>query len=375
MNVHHFVRPSGRRPLDRKTVPLATDPDVNGTSTIGCPRCGSDLVLPARSGVPSECVYELRDGAADIGDACRNGSDEWVCHFCGHRWPHVQTATGARRKAPADPSDLEPSPAALLVPQPPDEPDTAEPSEGATPGPGSTLARARRERGLTLSQAAEATRIWERDLEALERDAPIEEFAAPAYARFFLREYAEFLGLDPAVVVAEFDRRHPTPQELPFEPLPDPRPRRRTIAIVLSAVSVLSLLGIALLPLVTGSKAGPRAEPAPAAPVETQTGASEHAGAARQPSPPSPHGVRAVLRLTQPCWIRAVADGHVLANATFQPGEPITYRAHHHLRLILGNAGAAHLRVNGRRITTGELGQVVRLEFRQHHDRLSTRRV
>lgn len=370
---HRFARPASRHTVGGTTAATATDPAANAPA-LDCPRCGSGLVLPARSAVPSECVFELRDDAAAAVGAVQNGSDEWVCHFCGHRWPHVPAAVGSRRKPSSDPSELEPAPAALLIPQPPDLPAVAEIAEEAVPGLAGILTRTRWERGLTLPQAAEATRIWERDLEALERDAPLEEFAAPTYARFFLREYAELLGLDPAFVVKEFDKRHPVPEELPFEPLPDPRPRRRTIAIVLTTVSVLSLLGIALLPLVTGSKPGPKAAPAPAASTGAPAGAAGQAGASRHPAIPTPRGVRAVLRLSQPCWTSAVADGRILANATLQPGGPVVYRARHNLQLILGNAGAADLRVNGRQIATGALGQVVRFEFRWHRGRLFFRK-
>ncbi len=230
-----------------------------------CPRCGSGLVLPALSGVPSDCVFELR-GDATAG-AARDDFEEWLCHFCGHRWPHVPMTARS-------PSNLEPAPEALLIARPPDLPAAAETVEDTSPGPASILARARQERALTLSEAAKATRIWERDLQALERDAPLEEFPAPAYARFFLREYAEFLRLDPAVVLNEFDERHPVQEELPFEPLPDPRPRRRIIAIALVVVSAASLVAIALLPLASG----PTAERTPTAfaALDLSTGGVQH---------------------------------------------------------------------------------------------------
>lgn len=329
-----------------------------------CPRCGSELVLPARSGVPSECVFELRDDAT--AGTAQNGFEEWVCHFCGHRWPHVPTTARSPSKASRDPSDLEPSPATLLIASLPDLPTAVEPAQETSPGSVSTLARARQERTLTLSEAAKATRIRECDLEALERDAPLEEFPAPAYARFFLREYAEFLGLDPTVVVNEFDERHPAQEEPAFEPLPDPRPRRRIIAIALAVVSVMSLAGIALLPLASG----PKAEQTPIASAGALTGVSGHALATQHPGGPTLRGVRAVLRLSRPCWIRAVADGSLLARETLQPGGPVVYRARHLLTLVLGNAGAADLRVNGRPVATGNLGQVMRFEFRWRHDRL-----
>jgi len=362
--VRHFPWAASRHIVRGPATPTTTDPGATSMPRPDCPRCGSELVLPARSGVPSECVFELRDDAT--AGAAQDGFEEWVCHFCGHRWPHVQMTGRSPSKALSDPSDLEPSPATLLIASLPDLPAAVETAEETPPGSVSTLTRARQERTLTLSEAAKATRIWECDLQALERDAPLEEFPAPAYARFFLREYAEYLGLDPAVVVNEFDERHPVREEPAFEPLPDPRPRRRIIAIALAVVSVVSLAGIALLPL--GS--GPKAEPTPIASAGVPEGIPGHALATRHPAGPTLRGVRAVLRLSEPCWIRAVADGRALARATLQPGGPVVYRAGHLLTLVLGNAGAADLRVNGRPIATGDLGQVMRFEFRWRHDRL-----
>jgi len=365
--VRHFPWAASRHIVRAAATPTTTDPGATSMPRPDCPRCGSGLVLPALSGVPSECVFELRDDAT--AGAAQDGFEEWLCHLCGHRWPHVPMTVRSPSDALPDPSDLEPAPEALLIARPPGLPAAAETAEETSPGPASILARVRQERALTLSEAARATRIWERDLQGLERDAPLEEYPAPAYARFFLREYAEFLGLDPAVVVNEFDERHPVQEEPPSEPRPDPRPRRRIIAIALAVVSAVLLVGIALLSL--GS--GPKAEQTPTASAGVLAGISGHALATRPTVPPNLPGVRAVLRLTEPCWVRAVGDGSLLASATLQPGGPVVYRARHLLRLVLGNAGAADLRVNGRPIATGNLGQVMRFEFRWRHDRLSSK--
>jgi hypothetical protein len=50
-----------------------------------CPRCGSDLVVAALPGSPSEWVEELRGGnvrARPVG----GGGVIWLCRSCGHRW-------------------------------------------------------------------------------------------------------------------------------------------------------------------------------------------------------------------------------------------------------------------------------------------------
>jgi transcriptional regulator with XRE-family HTH domain len=82
----------------------------------------------------------------------------------------------------------------------------------STPAPASTsvgpvLRRARDRRGESLLQVAERTRISFAYIEALEGDAPISVFPGPMYARFFLREYARYLGLDEGPLLEAFTAR------------------------------------------------------------------------------------------------------------------------------------------------------------------------
>lgn len=329
-----------------------------------CPRCGSDLVVAAPSGTPSEWVLELRGGDTPVSPV-GGGFVHWLCHSCGYRW---DPAAYPDRWIPG-PGDPLPDPDDILTQlglEVAPSADAATTEERDT-NPGAVLRRAREERGRTLSEASKGTRIWEHHLEALESGAPLEEFPAPAYARFFLREYAEFLQLDPAPLLREFDERHPAVEEPPLEPLPDNRGRRRALAGIMAALAVAALIVIALLP--PGSR--PSVEPLPlarAAPVDVHD--SGHLA-----SKPEPHGVRAVLRLSEPCWVRAIADGEVLASTTFPPGKRLVYRDRHLLELTLGNAGGVALRVNGDPVATGSSAVVVSFEFRWHKGRVVITRI
>jgi len=69
---------------------------------------------------------------------------------------------------------------------------------------GTTLRNARIERGLTISQAAQDTRISPRFLEALEAEQ-FDSLPAPVYVRGFLRSYANYLRLDAAPLVASVE--------------------------------------------------------------------------------------------------------------------------------------------------------------------------
>jgi len=330
-----------------------------------CPRCGSDLIVAAPSAAPSELVLELRGGNVPI--ARRDRSVHWLCRSCGHRWdpgadpdPFVWETREASDPA-ADPARQ------VAVPEPPRNAD--EPVEERTP-PGRTLRAARDEAGKTLAEAAAATGVWERHLRALEDDAPIEGFPAPAYARLYLREYAGFLDLDPGPLLRDLEALHPSVEEPTFEPLPEARGRGGILAGVLAVLSVVALIVFALSR--TGSS--PAGEPNASAGVTPVTVRDPDRPPSGAPATSRPPGVRAVLRLSQPSWVQVTADGEVVAAATLQPGEAIAYRARKRLQLTLGNAGAVRLRVNGARVETGAPGEVVSVDLRWREGTLSTTR-
>jgi transcriptional regulator with XRE-family HTH domain len=287
-----------------------------------------------------------------------------LCRWCGQRGPHEnavgKTATGEERvdeldgprtSAPGDLVEL------LDLPQEDHEPMVRATSRLVS----TTLRRAREARGLTLSDAAKATYIWEPYLVALEAEAPLEEYPAPAYARSFLKSYAEYLGLDPAELVREFDRSHPVRREPMLEVLPDPRPRRRIVATTLVVGSILSLAAIVFLPFERDRDEGP-ALPAPASPAADATSGQDPV---TRPPPPAVRGVRVVLSANDRCWVEATSDGKVVeAGTTLEPGDRVVFRADGILLLTLGSAGAVDLEVNGEPVTAGAAGEVVTVKLR-----------
>jgi cytoskeletal protein RodZ len=88
---------------------------------------------------------------------------------------------------------------------------------------GSTLREARRRRGLGLDEVEAATMIRVRYLDALEREQ-LELLPPDPYGRSFLREYAEFLGLDGDILASEYELRVAPPQPEPQSP-----PRRPAV--------------------------------------------------------------------------------------------------------------------------------------------------
>jgi cytoskeleton protein RodZ len=73
---------------------------------------------------------------------------------------------------------------------------------------GSRLKRLREQRGVTLRQIAETTKISIGALEALERN-DISRLPGGIFSRAFVRAYATEIGIDPEATVREFIQQFP----------------------------------------------------------------------------------------------------------------------------------------------------------------------
>lgn len=72
---------------------------------------------------------------------------------------------------------------------------------------GQRFKAAREKKRVSLSQAALKTHIKIQHLEAMERD-DFSRMPAPIYARGFIKSYCDFLGLDPAAFIREYNEQH-----------------------------------------------------------------------------------------------------------------------------------------------------------------------
>jgi cytoskeleton protein RodZ len=335
------------------------------TATLACPRCGSGSVVPSRSGDASEYVFQLRDGSAPA--ASGDAFDEWLCRSCGLRWPR-ETSYARATAEPGVGSDVAiPDDLLALV----NLPEVNGGTGVTSPRVARELRAAREARGLSVSDAAKATRIWGRYLSALEANAPMEEFPAPAYARFFLRGYAEFLGIDPDTIVHEFDEDHPVPDEPMLRTVPYERPRRRGVAGALVFLSIVALVALGVVRLQQGR------HDAPSAPATVADGGSQPPPNATQPPPATPPAVdhiRAVLHANDRSWVEIHGDGQTLeAGMVLEAGEHRVYRVDRRLEIVLGNAGGVVLEINGEPVTTGGAGSVVTLAFKLRDGEIVTR--
>lgn len=142
-------------------------------------------------------------------------------------------------------------------------------TEVSMPDLGKALSQARIARGLTLQDAERDTRISRRYLEALERE-DFRAFPAPVYTRAFLRTYAQYLGLNPAQMMALLP--HPV-HEPELRPLPEvPKPTASSFSanwlVAAGAILFLVIAGVLFLGRGSNSHETPQIPSPPAAQAE-----------------------------------------------------------------------------------------------------------
>jgi cytoskeletal protein RodZ len=283
---------------------------------------------------------------------------------------------------------------------------------------GRILEQTRRERGLSLEEVEQATKIRKRYLTGLER----EDYAMlpdAVYARGFLKTYANFLGLDGEALSRQLRSRRKPRRERginynnapssDFErPLITPggvagteKRRVSTSAVVTLVVALLALAAVIGtlyfvgrgVQLTRAEENAPRAATAdkPSADarqkpqnaaddgatsepelVNRTEGADESTDAATQAeesttagqSDPADTLLVSVTVQYRPAWLLVRSDGVLAYEETAAPGFTQTFEADHQLSITSGDAGAVVVEVNGQKAgALGGAGEVVTKSF------------
>ena len=246
---------------------------------------------------------------------------------------------------------------------------------------GSDLSAAREAAGLTLEDVAERSRVRRTVIARIEAD-DFSLCGGDVYARGHIKTLAKIAGIDPQPLVDEFDRLHapepPTAAEV-FEAETHYARERRgpnwTAAMAAVVVVLLAVAGFQLLHGRSGSpSSGSRAQqstgiglPSASTPVTTPpaTTPSPSTGSSLVAKAPSPSGVTVRLSVTGgKSWVSATANGSKVFEGLLYDGSSKLLTATHQVKLVIGNAGAVRLVVNGVDLgAPGLSGQVVRLTF------------
>jgi cytoskeletal protein RodZ len=193
------------------------------------------------------------------------------------------------------------------------------------PSVGERLRAAREEKGLSLEQIAEQTRIPRRHLESLEA-GDWERLPAPTYTVGFAKNYAGVVGLDRAEIGEQLRQemggyRSDTATIEHFEPADPARTMPKWL--------VLSAIGAIVLVVLIFSWARNRSltEPEPSPPAATQQQQAQQpapaaTAPAQQPAQPAAAAQGPVtITATAPAWIRVSDQGKTLFEGMMQPGQ------------------------------------------------------
>lgn len=116
-------------------------------------------------------------------------------------------------------------------------------ASGGYDGVGHSLKVVRERRNLTLADIASRLRIRRPYLEAIETGR-FDELPGPVYVTGFLRQYAEFLGLEPEGVLKNYQAETNAQLQRPVLNFPLPRPEERSPRIWLVVGAVVVAVGI-----------------------------------------------------------------------------------------------------------------------------------
>jgi hypothetical protein len=238
---------------------------------------------------------------------------------------------------------------------------------------GDTLREARMRRRIDMTEVEAATKIRAKYLRALENEE-WDLLPGPTFVKTFLRTYAEYLELDPRMLVEEYRQRYerPSTQDLtPFGPgmggRRRQRPRRSLGPLFVGLLGVVLLLGaLYLLGVVWGDD--PERETPPGVTTATPTATATPAKTAKPKKRKKSVPARASLRLTATnarvyvCLIdatgKAVVDGDYL-----EPGKSSKTFRSQRFRVNLGNSSVS-MRVGGKKYSAANTGKPIGYEIR-----------
>ncbi|KAB0664375.1 DUF4115 domain-containing protein [Oryzomonas japonica] len=256
---------------------------------------------------------------------------------------------------------------------------------------GAVLRRCREYHGISLDEAAEATKMGKNYLLALENEKT-KEFANQAYLKGFLRIYATYLGLNPDDMIRLYDKQQIQDSALSAtaqqkKAAGDAQiPKKRISLQKLALPAFLLLLIIITASIVNRSEAPPKQELAPpqvsqtrpVSAVAPQTPVLPPRSSAQAPPPPQKTEKKPVpaeplkdtppadqgsatsqsseqsksfiarMKVSQNGTLNVTIDGAVSQTYDLMAGDAIEWKAEKNIALELSNAGGVEVEINGK---------------------------
>lgn len=260
---------------------------------------------------------------------------------------------------------------------------------------GDIFRQEREKKQITLKDVESETNIRTLYLEAIEK-GDYDVIHGEVYLKGFIKTYAKFLGLDYKDILNKYyeekgianpttetssEKQQPTSEntasdlatDLPSERnkkednsfhqrVEDNRGKRNLVNIVFAviiAVIVIGCIAYFIVPLVTS----------PAAPAKNVSQTQAPAPTEQQATPaaapqPVPDGVHVEATFNDKCWVEVKVDGKTALEQTVDKGANFKWDGQQEVQLVLGNAGAAKVVLNGKDLgSLGTNGAVVTKKF------------
>lgn len=227
---------------------------------------------------------------------------------------------------------------------------------------GSRLRQAREQRGVTLHDIANATKISMVALRAIERN-DLAQLPGGIYARSYIRAFAAAVGLSPDEIANEYRAQFEIAPAEPPPALPHIDRGARVGPVRRLAMSVFGL-GLAVVGWLwwTPTDAPPVPVAMDVASTRAEFNVAEKVALITTAAAPVPEEatLHLEIRLLGVCWISATVDGQLAIYRLMQPGERAVVEADETIVLRVGDADALAYSINGapgRRL--GESGEAV----------------
>jgi len=243
------------------------------------------------------------------------------------------------------------------------------------------LQTVRVEKGISIDQVAEESRIRAEILRSIEAEDHA-KLPDDVFVKGFLRIFAQVIGADPEEAVRRFDvRRKPVPAPETHSNRGTEKPPRLWLTVLWVAALMIGLVGGTLVvyqmvfhkeqaaapheaTMKTQEDRPPAEESSPAdMPAETAETMIE-----ATPPPTKAVEKRAAYVLEIVChedtWLKIIADDARATEHQMKPGDKITLNAETMFNLLIGNAGGISVQLNGQPVPVpGGSGQVVNLQL------------
>ncbi|ACV63864.1 transcriptional regulator, XRE family [Desulfofarcimen acetoxidans DSM 771] len=256
---------------------------------------------------------------------------------------------------------------------------------------GAVLKRVREEKGLTLEQAEERTKIRRKYIEALENEK-FEVLPGPVYVKAFIKTYARYLDLNGDLLVEglnkempdlasdpEVEQNKPAVRQLNQREKPVQRKTDRRkfkfnannifggpgnyFKLAVGGLIIIGLLWgvtsiVSSLSLVEKPETGKQVQQVEDKDKETDQNADKNADNNSDQQSKLEELALKLNVTSDKSWIRVKVDGVVAFEGTLEEGQSKDFTAQDNMTVRLGNSGAVQIYVNGKNMGyVGEKGE------------------